>query len=991
MADLFELVQPRDDVLAGELSDDVFAASLDDVAAGTGAATYRDAAVYWETTYPSAGLKSLLDESLGRVGGGRPNAAPVIRIETNLGGGKTHNLIGLYHAAKGALDPLRAMEFMDAGMLPKDPVEHVAVFIGDAYGATSFPEVDGIKPNTMWGFLALQLGGAEAYELVRQDDEALTAAGADAFKQIIGDGPALVLIDEIARYLTAADGRVVGKGTLANQTTAFLMSLMTAVGASPNASLVLTTTQVTDAFGEQTTQVLDAIAEAQSLIARKEHVLRPSEEADLPRILARRLFAAVDGQAGARVAQEYASAIADAFSKGADLPERMTGPGFVTDVSRTYPFHPDVVTVLDKRLSTIPNFQRTRGALRLLARTVRILWADKPAGTQLLHLHHIDLADKDTAEELSSRLDKASFEPVIRADIASQAGGEPSHAEDVDHKMGTPFARRIATTAYLYSLTRDVPGVPAATLMGSVLAPGDDANVIAKALDNLETTAWYLHTDTRGFRFATEASLAKLIQQAEMEITPGKAKQAATDIYANQYKDSALKIRRTWEDAKVPDRDDDAWLVLLHWDEFGHDNGVADPSVIPTQVQTLWEKTPAGGVREYRNRLVFLVPQSSGHEAMIRAVRRHLALKALASNTETLSSLPEEKRKEVADRAKASELEARVAVCNHVDLLYVPQQGGLEAVELDVVTNASVKQNQADAVLDRLAAMEKTLAAGDKPLDPGWIKSKLGTQLDSALSTLELVRAFARRPDLKLVLDRAQVSALVTAGVRNGVWEYQDSERGDDGWSTKERPSAAVRLADDTYLYPLGSAPAPKPVGGNLDDLLPPAPGGGSPGGGGGPTPGAGPATFPASGKADVAIASARQAAVDAGRAELREFRVAIDELSKEAGTQLAKLLTVVPAGQQGATVSYAISVNLDFGEGNSLRFEFHGLPTDYAPLKSGLDHSLRQHDASVKASLAARFDPPLPLSGQEVEDLVGRARDTGPAKCSITVSTEAD
>ena len=439
VADLFERVVPRGDVLAGELSDDVFAASLDDVVAGTGADTYRDATKYWDTTYPSGGLRSLLDESLGRIGGGRANAAPVIRIETNLGGGKTHNLIGLYHAATGNLDAMRAMEFMDPGLLPSDPVAQVAVFIGDAYGAASFPEVNGIKPNTMWGYLALQLGDAAAYEHVRTDDEALTAAGADAFKAILGDKPTLILIDEIARYLTVADGRTVGKGTLADQTTAFLMSLMAAVGSQANASLVLTTTQITDAFGDQTSQVLEAIAEAQSLIARKEHVLRPSDEADLPRILARRLFDTVDAGAAAEVAQRYAEAVSDAFSKGADLPERMTGPGFTTEVARSYPFHPDVVTVLDKRLSTIPNFQRTRGALRLLARAVRLRWEAHPAGTELIHLHHIDLSDKNLAEELSSRIDKATFEPVIRADIASQPGSEPSHAEEVDSRMGAPF------------------------------------------------------------------------------------------------------------------------------------------------------------------------------------------------------------------------------------------------------------------------------------------------------------------------------------------------------------------------------------------------------------------------------------------------------------------------------------------------------------------------------------------------------------------------
>jgi predicted AAA+ superfamily ATPase len=79
--------------------------------------------------------------------------------------------------------------------------------------------------------------------------------------------------------------------------------------------------------------------------------------------------------------------------------------------------------VLDKRLSTIPNFQRTRGALRLLARAVRHLWDERPEGVQLIHLHYLDLGDSVIAEELSSRLERPQYEPVIRADVASQPGG----------------------------------------------------------------------------------------------------------------------------------------------------------------------------------------------------------------------------------------------------------------------------------------------------------------------------------------------------------------------------------------------------------------------------------------------------------------------------------------------------------------------------------------------------------------------------------------
>ena len=974
--ELWDHVEPRKDVLEGVLSDAIFAASLDEVVAGTAPDTYGDATAFFDGTYPSAGLRSLLDEVLGRVGGGRPDGAPVVRLETNLGGGKTHNLIALYHAARGLLDPMRAMEFMDPSLLPAVPVEQIGVFVGTASGATSFPTVDGVSPNTVWGYLALQLGGKAAYDHVRTDDEDLTAAGADDLRKIFAGKPTLILIDEIARYLAVAEGKAVQKSTLADQTTAFLMALMEAVAAEPNAAVVITTTQVTDAFGEETTKVLEVVGQAQSLIARKEHVLHPSEEADLPKIVSRRLFASVDGSAATTVAEDYAKAAQEAFSRGTDLPERMSGPAWSTEIARTYPFHPDLVTVLDKRLSTIPNFQRTRGALRLLARSVRLLWQARPAGTQLIHLHHIDLSDKELANDLSSRLDKATFEPVIRADIASQPGGEPSHAEQVDAHMGAPYARRLATAAYLYSLTRDVPGVPAATLVGSVLAPGDDPNVITKALDNLEASAWYLHTDVRGYLFSVEPSLAKLIQEAESRVTPGRAKQAATDILVNLFRDSALKVRRTWEDAKVPDRDDDAWLVVLHWDEFGGANGITDLSTVPSQIRDLWEKTPAGGVREYRNRLVFLAPTAETHETMLRTVRRHLALKELTASGETVKVLPDDKRRELADRAKQSDLEARVAVCNHVNLLYVPQAGGLEAVELDVVTQASLKPNQADAVLERLAAMEKTLAAGDKPLDPGWIRSKLGAQLDSPLSTIELVRAFARRPDLKLVLDRAQITALVSAGVRNGVWEYHDAERGDQGWATKDNPSAAVRLADDSTLHPPGSAPAePGPGPGPILPPLPPKPAG---------------SQFEAAGKAEVAMQAARQKAVDARKNKVRELRISIDELGKGTGVELAKLLSVVPVTTPSATLLYDVRVGAALGDpAHQLQVNFVGPPNEYQPLKSALDHVLKQHEGTVKASLVATFEPPLDLSGEPFADLQRRAADTGPAKSDVVVVTE--
>src|SRR5690554_7155546 len=113
MESLFDLVRPREDVLAGELTEARFAASLEDVANDQATDVYGDAGKFFAATYPSGGLRTLLNEALGRAGGGKPDGASVIRLETSLGGGKTHNLIALFHAARGRLSRDEAAEFMD--------------------------------------------------------------------------------------------------------------------------------------------------------------------------------------------------------------------------------------------------------------------------------------------------------------------------------------------------------------------------------------------------------------------------------------------------------------------------------------------------------------------------------------------------------------------------------------------------------------------------------------------------------------------------------------------------------------------------------------------------------------------------------------------------------------------------------------------------------------------------------------------------------------
>jgi len=113
MKTIFELTQPRSEVLQGELSEEMFAARLKDVMDGTADDIYQNADHFFDNTYPTAGLKTLLREVLGRLTGLIPASNPIIRLETSFGGGKTHNLIALYHAVNGKADPRRLRAFLN--------------------------------------------------------------------------------------------------------------------------------------------------------------------------------------------------------------------------------------------------------------------------------------------------------------------------------------------------------------------------------------------------------------------------------------------------------------------------------------------------------------------------------------------------------------------------------------------------------------------------------------------------------------------------------------------------------------------------------------------------------------------------------------------------------------------------------------------------------------------------------------------------------------
>ena len=118
----------------------------------------------------------------------------------------------------------------------------------------------------------------------------------------------------------------------------------------------------------------------------------------------------------------------------------------------------------------------------------------------MIHLHHINLAQDQIVEDLTSKLDRPRFRQVVQADIVSVMSGMPAHAQVIDDPLlaagKPPYGERLGTCIFIHSLTQGIAsGVDSADLYLAVLEPdnsggGDDPAVVKRQLEKLYDQSW---------------------------------------------------------------------------------------------------------------------------------------------------------------------------------------------------------------------------------------------------------------------------------------------------------------------------------------------------------------------------------------------------------------------------------------------------------------------------------------------------------------------
>ena len=530
---VFDTCEPRADVHTGTIAEADFAADLAKVIRGIASDDYQKPDRFFANTFPTQGLQNLLRNVMGRLTGGSTAAAAIFRLDTSYGGGKTHGLIALTHAANGMKGVGNVAEFLDPKLVPSGKIR-IAAFDGEnADPANGRSMGDGMLAHTPWGELACALAGQAGYGRLRKSDETHTAPGAETLAELFGGESCLILLDELSVYLRKARNL---HGTAAGeQMSAFLTSLFKAVESNPRVALVYTLAigkegKASDAYSSENQFIADKMAEAESISARKATLLNPTEDHETVQVLLRRLFARIDKAKATPAIEAYRSlwlANKEALPPDSNRPE--TSEAF----RASYPLHPEVLETLTTKTATLANFQRVRGMLRLLARTIAQLWATRPADATAIHLHHVDLGFEPIRQEIFTKLGRTEFIPAVNHDIVG--GIKKPLAVEIDEKNHAglaPYATYTARTVFLHSLAFNdqLKGLSPERLRFSVLGPALDLSFIDAAWKRFRNESAYLD-DRPGLplRFLAEANLTQIIRREEGNVDSGQARAELND------------------------------------------------------------------------------------------------------------------------------------------------------------------------------------------------------------------------------------------------------------------------------------------------------------------------------------------------------------------------------------------------------------------------------------------------------------------------------
>jgi hypothetical protein len=815
---IFDTCKPRADVLQGSMRDDEFAADLSRVVNGTAPQDYLNPTLFFAKTYATRGIQELLKAVCLRLSGRGGEVSSILRLGTQYGGGKTHSLVALVHAARGMQGVTNPERFVDPAILPTSEVRVAAIDGENADPANGLTLEDGLLAYSLWGEMAYRLAGRQGYERIRVSDETHTAPGAETIRELFGGKPTLILLDEVSVYLRKVEQVKPGAS---KQFAAFVHDLFKAVASSPQVALVYTlavgkSNEASDAYKAENERAAVAMAEAESVAVRTSTTLNPTEEDETANVLRARLFESVDLTGAQEVISKYGS-LWTANKEG--LPEEATTPELREAFARSYPLHPKLLEMLTEKTASLSTFQRTRGMLRLLARGVNYLWRNRPGDAYAIHTHHLDPSFEPIRTEVNVKLGQDQYAPAVKADVAAVSNDEPALAQRIDQRRYPgmpPVTSYVARTVYWHTLAYgdSARGISPDQLKLSVCSPALEPAFIEQARTQFVTESIYLD-DRPGapLRFMVEPNLTMIIRKRMNEIDPGEVRTQLRErirgLFTLQGRSEFNGIVFPSGPYEVPDEVGDGCplLVVMDYDSTAVPANLQAP---PPDISNIFShKGNEGKPRELKNNLVFVAADERLIPDMRENVRRFLALQDLLK-PENQKQLADHQRTDVRSKAEKMRLDVAMSILQCYRHLFYPSNSPMPGTNLPLGHTMIELSGAGDSpgngqrqVIRVLHEQGKLREATDEPEAPGFVAKETGLRQRGEMTTAQFEMEFRRAPKLSILLHQTPLFECIRRGIAQSIFVYRE---GDSQVYGPGDVGPVIHISDNCFLHTLEHA-----------------------------------------------------------------------------------------------------------------------------------------------------------------------------------------
>lgn len=654
-----EVITPHPDVASGRYQQAEFAADLWQVYLGEGSDEYKHPTEFFRRTFLTEGLRQLLVKGLERLANN--GGDPVVELQTNFGGGKTHSMLALWHIFSGSpASDLPGVEELlkDTAVTIPHNVRRVVLVGTKISPGQPVTKPDGTLVRTLWGEIAWQLGGKEGYAMVKEDDEKATNPG-DRLRELFNRySPCLILIDEWVAYARQLhEGTNLPAGTFETQFT-FAQALSESAKAAKNTMLVVSIPASDNEIGGEWGK--KALERLKNAIGRVESPWRPASQDEGFEIVRRRLFQPLTHEQAV-----HRDAVARAFidfygTHTTEFPIECREGEYERRIKMAYPIHPELFDRLYNDWSTLDKFQRTRGVLRLMAAVIHSLWERQDANLLIMPAT-VPIDDSNVQFELTRYLED-QWVPVIEKDVDGPHSLPLSLDRDNPNLGRFSACRRIARTIYLGSaptIRASNRGIDEKRVKLGCVQPGETVPTFGDALRRLTDKATYLYVDGTRYWYSTQPSVTRTAEERAERKSPEDVWdeiQQRLNKHARTRGDFS-KVHVCTRSQDIPD-ERDARLIVLH-PKFAH-TGREDYSPAieeATNILSFRGSSP----RTYRNTLVFLAPDSTRLSDLESAVRYYLAWSSILHDQEELNLDNFQKRQaETKKKSMDDTIEARI-------------------------------------------------------------------------------------------------------------------------------------------------------------------------------------------------------------------------------------------------------------------------------------------------------------------------------------------